>query len=186
VGNRGYAVADEMVALRPFTLDDVPAVTTACQDQDIARWTTIPSPYDESHASSWIGQHERLRSEREAFPFAIVDAETGRFLGSISVQRPEGDPPSGEVGYWVASPERRRGVATRALRLISEWAFRDLGLASLHLHTMIGNVASERVADKAGYELVGEVTDYRPLNAPDQDVHVRRWEKSSPVASRTP
>jgi RimJ/RimL family protein N-acetyltransferase len=178
-------MADQTVALRPFTRDDVPAVTAACQDQEIARWTTIPSPYDESHASSWIEQHERLRSEREAFPFAIVDAETGRFLGSISVQRPGGDPPSGEVGYWVASPDRERGVATRALRLISEWAFRDLGLVSLHLHTMIGNVASERVADKAGYALVGEVTDYRPLNAPDQDAHVGRWELSSPVTPGT-
>jgi RimJ/RimL family protein N-acetyltransferase len=72
----------------------------------MARWTTIPSPYDESHASSWIEQHERLRSEREAFPFAIVDAETGRLLGSISIQRPEGDPPSGEVGAARASPAR--------------------------------------------------------------------------------
>jgi hypothetical protein len=54
-------LADGVVTLRAFTSGDVPAVTAACQDPEISRWTaTIPWPYDEDHARTWIATHAHL------------------------------------------------------------------------------------------------------------------------------
>jgi RimJ/RimL family protein N-acetyltransferase len=56
-----------------------------------------------------------------------------------------------ETGYWMVAEHRGRGVATRALRLLSRWAILDLGLWRLQLQTMTGNTASQAVAERAGF-----------------------------------
>jgi RimJ/RimL family protein N-acetyltransferase len=133
------ATGQSRLLLRPFHLDDVPAVTAACQDREISRWTvSIPWPYEERHARSWIETHEWLREEGSAFPFAITDRRSGQLLGSIGIEH-AGDPPgAGDVGYWVAASARNRGVATEALEMISAWAFQRLRLDRIHLVTKTG------------------------------------------------
>lgn len=55
-------------------------------------------------------------------------------------------------GYWLAPEARGRGAATRALRLVTDWTLRTTDAVRLDLYTMVGNDASERVAERAGYE----------------------------------
>src|SRR5438105_116968 len=148
------------IVLRPFRLDDVPAVTAACQDQEIVRWTaSIPSPYEESHAREWIETHDALRRDRLVFPFAAVD-RSDRLLGCISLIRRGAPPGCAAVGYWMAAWARNRGVASSALVMLSDWALRSFRLERLELVTLLGNVASERVAEKAGYVMAEEMHDY--------------------------
>src|SRR6476646_5750644 len=105
-------LSDGVITLRAFTADDIPAITAACQDPEIARWTAmVPSPYTEEDARGWLG-----------CPFAVVDAGTGELLASAGFHQIEWDDRSLDVGYWTAPWARRRGVATRAVRLLSGWA----------------------------------------------------------------
>ena len=85
----------------------------------------------------------------------IVDAETGRLLGAIGVHRFGGEDDGPEVGYWLDREARGRGVATRALRLVAEWACRELGVRLL-LQADVRNAASRRVAEKVLFQFVGE------------------------------
>lgn len=85
--------------------------------------------------------------------FAIVKRSSGRLAGMIEVHL--GKPGRAEVGYWLAPLDRGRGYATRALRLVSAWAFTDPGLVRFELHTLIGNEASGAVAGKAGFTREG-------------------------------
>ena len=163
------------MALRPYTLDDVPEVTAACQDPEIARWTaTIPWPYREDHARTWISSHGLLWENGEAAEFAITAAQDGQLLGSVGL-RLDWEDKTAVAGYWVAARARNRGVATRALRLATTWAFETLGLSAVELVTMIGNVASERVAERVGFEVVGEEPDFVHPDALQQRYRVKRW-----------
>jgi RimJ/RimL family protein N-acetyltransferase len=171
-------IEDSELLLRPFGLDDVDDVTEACQDPEIPRWTAmIPSPYTADHARSWISTHDHLRAAMDAFPFAMVEPTTGRLLGSIGLQHvlPGG---SCEVGYWVAAWGRNRGLATRALRLVSDWAFTQVDIKTINLVTMIGNVASERVAQKAGYLLAAQESSYSHPGSAGRTFEVKRWTRS--------
>jgi RimJ/RimL family protein N-acetyltransferase len=168
-------IEDQELLLRPFRLEDVDEVTAACQDPEIPRWTAmIPSPYTAEHARSWINTHDRLRAAMDGFPFAMVEQTTGRLLGSIGLQHIQ---PSGtcEVGYWVAAWARNRGLATRGLQLVTDWAFNQVDLECISLVTMIGNVASERVAEKAGYAFVGQVRAYSHPGTAGRTFEVKRW-----------
>ncbi|MGH8960939.1 MAG: GNAT family N-acetyltransferase [Jatrophihabitantaceae bacterium] len=87
-------------------------------------------------------------------PFTIVDDESGRAAGSLRV-RLAGPPGVGGLGYVVHPDFRGRGYTTRALRLLVPWAFGPGGFARLELGAKAGNVASQRVAEAAGFESDG-------------------------------
>ncbi|HLN17119.1 MAG TPA: GNAT family N-acetyltransferase [Acidimicrobiales bacterium] len=174
------ALSDGSIALRPFEAADVPAVTRACQDPEIPRWTAaIPSPYTEADAEHWIATHPASWARGTGAAFAVVDVDTGDLVGSVGLQ--EFDWATGEViaGYWVAAWARNRGVATRALQLAVGWAFDDLGIVAVELATKIGNTASERVAEKGGFFLVGIDDDHEVPAAPGRTYRVKLWRREA-------
>jgi ribosomal-protein-serine acetyltransferase len=59
------------------------------------------------------------------------------------------------VGYWVSNSHTRRGIATRALTALCEFAFGDYGLHRLELHIAVDNQASRAVAERAGFQMEG-------------------------------
>src|SRR5437764_9320617 len=119
-------LTDGVVRLRTFTLDDIPAVTAACQDPDIARWTAmVPSPYTEDDARSWIMTHREGFAAGTDLPLAIVDAATGELLGACGLHQVDHERGSAEIGYWVAAHARRRGAASRAVALLTRWAIEE-------------------------------------------------------------
>lgn len=139
--------------LRPWSPADAPAVTEACQDPEVQRWTRVPSPYLPEHGAGFVGADgERWAAGLPTF--AVVDAETGRLLGSHGlVARPA--PGVVEVGYWVAAHARGRGVATAATRAVARWALTDLGAHRVEWHAEVGNTGSRRVAERCGFTVEG-------------------------------
>jgi RimJ/RimL family protein N-acetyltransferase len=142
------------IVLRPWRLEDAPAVTAACQDPEIARWIPlIPIPYREEHARAFLADSVRRFENGEGYAFAVLDAETGALAGSISVRVQPFS--SGHIGYWVVREARGRGIATTALKVLCRWAVDELDLKRLELVTDPENIPSQRVAEKAGFRREG-------------------------------
>jgi RimJ/RimL family protein N-acetyltransferase len=145
-------LSDGVVVLRAWTAADIPAIVEACQDPEIPRWTLVPSPYGEADARAFLRRVARGRDDGVRATFAVVDAADHRaVLGSAGLQAVDWDQRAADVGYWVAAPVRGRGVATRAVELLVEWAFGTLGLERVELRTNDGNAASHAVATRAGF-----------------------------------
>jgi len=173
-----WPLSDGVVTLRRFTLDDTSVVTRACQDPEIPRWTaSIPVPYEERHAREWISRHDGWWASGERAPFATCSATAGDFLGSMGLTGIDWDRLIGAAGYWAASWARNTGATTRALRLLCGWALDVVNLDAIELMTVIGNLASERVAEKAGFKLTETIDDYAPRRAlaPGSTYQVRYW-----------
>jgi len=148
---------DEDIELRLWTLDDVPALVAAINDPEIFHWiTTIPDPYTEEDAHKYTngGNDDPGRHQ-----FAVI--QNGRLVAAIGLDITELIR-QGTIGYWCAPEARGRGVTTRALRLLSRHAFEDLGLERLQLFTDPDNRASQRVADKVGYQREGILRSHLP------------------------
>jgi RimJ/RimL family protein N-acetyltransferase len=140
---------DGSLVLRPLDESDEEALVFGLNDPDVAQFMTlIPQPYTSEDAAGWVERCRQVWAEDASHPFAITDEDSGEFLGSIEVF-----PEDGSIGYWVVAGARGRGVATRALKLVCE-AHSHLRLWLLtHPH----NLASQRVAEKAGFRRVGIV-----------------------------
>ena len=189
--------------LRPWTRYDESAVFDACQDPEIPRWTTVPSPYTREDARTWVTETAPSGWESETTAsFAVVDASSGSLLASVGLHRiVPGD--CAEVGYWCSAPARGQGVMSEAVAALCRWAFAALELDRLTWVAAVGNVASRAVAEKCGFVVEGtrrrelahrgerldawvasllstdEIVDRRPLPAPpvltDGVVTLRGW-----------
>jgi RimJ/RimL family protein N-acetyltransferase len=145
-----------LVSLRPWMLDDVPAIAAACNEVEIARWIhQIPSPYTETDGRDYVLATQAAWRDGTGAFFAVVERAGGSLAGSIGIHVTNQEAATVEVGYWTAGPARGRGLTTRALRLISRWALEEAGAARIQLRADVLNVASMRVAEKAGYTLEG-------------------------------
>ena len=142
--------------LRPWQPGDAPAVQAACADPAIQRWTTVPVPYTKKDAREYVEQlSPRGWADGTAALFAVLDATTGRLLGSVGLMDIADG--SAEIGYWTAPAARGQGVAAVAVDAACRWAFGSLPVDRIELCHAVENTASARVAEKAGFVLEGRL-----------------------------
>jgi RimJ/RimL family protein N-acetyltransferase len=65
-----------------------------------------------------------------------------------------------ELGYYVRTELWGQGIASTALRLLADWLLGDGGHNVLVLATHAENVASQKVAERAGFTRDGEIQEY--------------------------
>jgi RimJ/RimL family protein N-acetyltransferase len=87
--------------------------------------------------------------------FAIADAGSDGFLGTIMLHSCDWKNRRAETGFWLAPGARGRGVMTRALRLVLDWSFEELGLERMELTALPENAAVPQIATKFGYAFEG-------------------------------
>jgi RimJ/RimL family protein N-acetyltransferase len=166
---------DAELILRAPAPGDAEAVTAACQDPEIQRWTFVPSPYRREHAEAWIAAAPQRARDGVAVTLLAFGGE-GRLAGSFSLMELDLERGYGEIGYWVAPWARGRGVATRSVRLVHEWAVGTLGLRRLEILPHAENAPSRRVAERCGYADTGEVRK-APRGGKSEPVYVvYAWE----------
>lgn len=87
------------------------------------------------------------------YDFAIGRVDSQAFLGRVGLDRIDRERGRANIGYWVRTGCTRHGIATAAVRLVARFAFEDLDLEELEFVIGLENVASRRVAEKAGARL---------------------------------
>jgi RimJ/RimL family protein N-acetyltransferase len=165
------ALGDESVSLREWTQADVPAMIAAYADPAIVRFSWPHSrPYAEADAFAFLAEQESMRGRAEELHFALVHpADTGAVLGSASLYAIDLEERTAAVGYWLLPAARRRGIATRAVRLLARWAFDELAIARLELTCGPENVASQRVAARCGFVREGVLRSHMAFKGGRRD-----------------
>jgi RimJ/RimL family protein N-acetyltransferase len=162
-------LTDGEILLRPWERRDVPAMTAACQDPEIPRWTVVPHNYTERHARDFISHSAGDREAGREIALAVVDGED-RVLGALGMSNFDWTDMKGEIGYWMAPEARRRGVGSRATRMLAEWAVAELGLERVELLANPENEPSQRLAERAGFTREGVLRRYRRRHGVREDL----------------
>jgi RimJ/RimL family protein N-acetyltransferase len=95
-----------------------------------------------------------MRAQGLLAPYVIVDAGSDAILGGATLHHFDRMRDTVEVGYWLFVEARGRGVATRSVQAMTEHAFAN-GIYRVEAHVRIGNEASERVLERAGFAREG-------------------------------
>jgi RimJ/RimL family protein N-acetyltransferase len=147
----------ERLLLRPFSMDDAPAVKDLAGEYEIAATTaTIPHPYEDGMAEAWIGTHQEAFEKGEAVSLAIALRSGGQLLGAIGLGINQANSLA-EMGYWIGKPYWNRGYCTEAAGAVLEYAFSELGLNRVQARHMTKNPASGRVMQKIGMQYEGRL-----------------------------
>ncbi|MDN3357448.1 GNAT family protein [Actinomadura sp. DC4] len=150
----------ERLTLRPPVPADADDAFAAV-DQVVQRWMPWAVGYTRDKARQWCTEEAYRDPLREA-NFTIVPDRTGRFGGVIGISRADWESGVAETGYWLGPADRRHGYATEAVREVARHAF-GLGLHRLELLAATGNLASQRVAERAGFTREGVLRSARYL-----------------------
>ncbi|WP_433554504.1 GNAT family N-acetyltransferase [Micromonospora zamorensis] len=155
--------ASSNLVLRPWCADDLDALLAAYRDPVLRQWTRMPAT-TAAEARLWLDRVRQHWDDGSRYSFAVTedDVDGPRLVANVVLKGAALDRPRAEVGYWTAAWARGRGVAPRAVTMLSGWAFeRFPELTHLDLMHQVDNAASCRVAQKSGY-LFQEVLPAQP------------------------
>lgn len=150
------ARSNEIVRVRPFEITDAENFVEAAREsvEDVGKWMDwCRADYSAAEARAWIESCQQNWAAGTAYEFAFADPATHEFFGGGGVNQINTAHNFGNIGYWLRSSQRGRGIATAAARLLIEIAFRELKLTRAELVIRPDNLESRRVAEKVGATL---------------------------------
>jgi ribosomal-protein-serine acetyltransferase len=147
------AFTDGTILIRPFRAEDITAVFEAVRESinEVAPWLPWCHPdYQVEETAEFIMSRDGAWKNDTDYGFGIFDAKTGKFLGGVGLSQVNRIHQMANLGYWVRTSCAGRGVASSAARLAARFALEELKLHRVEILAATGNLASQRVAEKAG------------------------------------
>lgn len=143
------------VRLRGLTVADLPS---------IERWLGDPELWQLVHGAPFVPRSPLRAEERwltespDVVSFAV---DTGTVLvGVATLHSIDPHNRSAELGLWFGDHAARgQGHGREALRLLIDYGFRLRGLHRLAIETLASNGAMRRLAEEAGFRLVGTLRE---------------------------
>jgi RimJ/RimL family protein N-acetyltransferase len=145
----------DRLVLRAPTTADVDAITAACQDPEIPRWTTVPSPYTREHGEDFVRLVAEWWTAGSQAVWAVFHDDV--LVGVVGLHHITPHPSGGstELGYWATAGARGKGFMVEAARAVIDWGFAELDLARIAWRAVAGNIPSARTARALGFRYEG-------------------------------
>jgi [ribosomal protein S5]-alanine N-acetyltransferase len=168
-----------MPATRLVTFDDVPVLAelVAANREFLAPWDPVRDEgyYTVAGQREVVGDALLRHSQGSMLPHVIL-AQSGRVAGRITLHNiVRGSFQSCGLGYWLNAADNGRGLATAAVLDIIKVAFCDLGLHRVQAGTLLHNVRSQRVLERAGFTRFGVAPAYLKIAGRWQDHVCFSW-----------
>ena len=147
------SLSDGTILLRPHRPEDCDAMYAAVTESvpEISPWLPwCHTGYSRDETAGFIKLAGQAWADRSHYPFAILAVTSGAFLGGIAINHIAEPNRLANVGYWVRTSRTRQGIASAAVRLVSQYAFGTLRLTRLEIACIPTNTSSRRVAEKVG------------------------------------
>lgn len=180
-------IGSDKVRLRPLRDSDVPRIVEACSDERTQHWLgRMPSPYSAAEARTWLDLNLEGQATGKKLTWAVTTPDTDFLLGAINIfDIGEVDC---EIGYWAHPGARGQGLTTEAMRLVTEHAFRELGVRRVRACAALDNAASRHVIEsvgltQTGIERLGTVLRSGPADVALYDVLADEWPDLAASAS---
>lgn len=139
--------------LRPYVTGDAPALVDAILESTSTLTPWMPwatAQFSNSDALAWIAACEKGWTDATCFEFAIVDRDSGLFVGGCGLNQINPLHAFCNLSYWVRQSWQRKGAASAAIRALTDYAWTELDLQRLEIVVAVANDASRNAARKAG------------------------------------
>lgn len=162
-------LADPPLLLRAFSNDDAALIQEVSADSYIPLITTVPAQSDRATALAFVDRQRDRLARGDGYPFAIADLASDEALGHVGLWPREQPSGRASIGYWVAARHRGRGIARRALQMVTTWGLTLPGISRLELYIEPWNEPSWRVAEAVGFQREGLLRGWQPVGDERRD-----------------
>ncbi|MFD2563801.1 GNAT family N-acetyltransferase [Aquimarina rubra] len=137
------------IKIRELKLSDTSRLAELANNSNI--WNNLrdyfPYPYKESDAELFIN-HVQTQNPQQSFGIEYNNDICG--VISLIIQS-DVYRRSAEIGYWIGEPYWGKGIATKAVELITRYGFEKLNLIRIYAGIFENNIASMKILEKNGY-----------------------------------
>jgi RimJ/RimL family protein N-acetyltransferase len=142
-------IQGERVVLRPVEEADLSYLTVWLNDPEVASGVLRNWPLSQDGARSWL---ERRKGSLSTLPFAICERPDQRPVGLVEIADIHWVHQLAELWIIIGDKTRwGRGLASEALALLLDYAFKNLGLRKMHVKARADNPAAARLYLKCGF-----------------------------------
>jgi RimJ/RimL family protein N-acetyltransferase len=147
-------IRSDRLELREYNSDDLALASEAAA---AGEGEALPPgfPTNPEQLTQWFGNGMHQGGRDTALHLMMLDQASGRIVGSIGLFHADWQVGSTEIGYGVRRDARGRGYATEALVAVARWVLTEGGIQRAWLTANTDNLASIRVAEKAGFHREG-------------------------------
>ena len=141
------------IVLRSLTPADATALAAIANDASIVAFVrdVFPHPYTLSHAQEFI-QITAKDTHLQSWGIFANNSLTG--VISLTLQH-DIYRHSAEIGFWLGSAFRKRGIMTEAIALVCQYAFSQIPIVRIFAHVFAHNEGSKNALLKNGFEIEG-------------------------------
>jgi RimJ/RimL family protein N-acetyltransferase len=139
-----------LVEIRPVHASDAEALFPLIAGTSVADTLVSEAPASLDEYREGLARLEAQVVAGLSHFFTIVVGDSGRPVGSIAL-RPKGSSGCAEIGLWVGAGLQRHGYGARAIALAARYGFEQLSLERIEARIFVGNDASRRVFERAGF-----------------------------------
>ena len=144
----------DMVYLRELTDDDVPAWFERASDPESAVLAGDPIPESVKMGFHWLQRHRERFRQQAGIRWAIVPKGSTGSVGTIGLANISKEQRIAELGIVIGRADWGKGIGTSAAHVVTGYAFSTLGLAEIHAEVLQRNLASRRLLEKVGFQLL--------------------------------
>ena len=144
------------VALRRLRARDAGAFAAAFrEDPELGILIGADEDPTENGVRRFIARQPGLRARGEFLGLAVTDDTRRPFLGHVMLHTFAWRHRRAEIGYWLTPAARGRGVGTKAVGLLVDWAFDALELERIEITTTPDNGPARALATTLGFQEEG-------------------------------
>ena len=139
--------------IRRYRVEDVDAIYDAVIEsrEHVSKWMDwLTTDYSRETIEDWVKLSLAAWETGDAYEHLVIDRETKAIIGACGLNRVNKIDLVCNLGYWVRKSHLGQGAALEAVRQICDFAFKEIGLVRLEIVVAETNLASRRVAEKAG------------------------------------
>jgi RimJ/RimL family protein N-acetyltransferase len=119
--------------------------------EELSRWMHWCHPdYSAGETKQWVDSRSEAWEQCKEYSFLIVDSRSSQIVGNCGLDHVHEIHLFANLGFWVRTSRTGEGAAAEATRLLSEFGFSALKLARIEILVAVENIASQRVAERAG------------------------------------
>ena len=146
-------LSDGTISIRSYREEDADTLYEAVRESiaDVSPWLPwCHEDYSIEESREFVSTRGKSAADGEWYSFGVFEKDSGKFLGGVGLNFINRVHLMANLGYWVRTSSVGRGVATSATRLAARFGFEKLGLHRIEIVAAVENIASQRVAEKAG------------------------------------
>ena len=148
--------ADNEILLRQLELDDYKVIfeTIDTQREYLGKWLPfVEFTKKPDDSKKFVEMTINLPEDR--FEYVFIIRRENQFVGLIGFKCTDKQNKKTEIGYWLSEIFQGKGIATKSVKRLCDFAFNELGINRVQIKCAVGNEKSKSIPKRLGFSFEG-------------------------------